>query len=626
MIGQMIQISKEVRDHFVTLFIKGTINTETASELNKALLELDYNGLDLTIDFQETEYITSAGLRALLIARKKLTDDTMHVIHANKDIEDVFSVTGFDSLIRLEKEEIPDENYRLSFSSLLKKRLASDAGNTAYIYKDRIYTWMDVEMASQIIADDLASRGVRKGSHVGLCAPNSVNWVFTLYAIQKLGGIAVLMNPALRPFEVCSLAEISETTHLCYAATPGVTTFEQYEACSRESRFIRSTYDISDSIDFTERFGEYNAVKDLHRESFHADDACVIIFSSGSTGKPKAILSSAYNLMAGIEPLVTEMHLKKNDINLAFLPMFHIFGFTTGISGGLLTGYYSVIPEGKSPDTMIRLIDRYKCTVFNSVPTMMLAVIQMKSFTPEKLSSLRLSILGGSATTEDQLLMLRKLLPGNHFGNIYGMSENAAVSLTGYEDSVEHITRSVGRPINGLELIIRDPATGEVLPVGERGEICIRSKTMVICYYKLPIENQPVDDEGWLATGDLGVLDEEGYLHIVGRIKDLIICGGENISPGEIADVLAAMPEIADVKVLGIPDAIKGEIVAAAVILKPGAVWDEEKIRSAAAERLAKYKLPVHYAVMDSFPLLGSGKVDAITLKQQITEKVSGTH
>jgi len=306
--------------------------------------------------------------------------------------------------------------------------------------------------------------------------------------------------------------------------------------------------------------------------------------------------------------------------------MFHIFGFTTGISGGLLTGYYSVIPEGKSPDTMIRLIDRYKCTVFNSVPTMMLAVIQMKSFTPEKLSSLRLSILGGSATTEDQLLMLRKLLPGNHFGNIYGMSENAAVSLTGYEDSVEHITRSVGRPINGLELIIRDPATGEVLPVGERGEICIRSKTMVICYYKLPIENQPVDDEGWLATGDLGVLDEEGYLHIVGRIKDLIICGGENISPGEIADVLAAMPEIADVKVLGIPDAIKGEIVAAAVILKPGAVWDEEKIRSAAAERLAKYKLPVHYAVMDSFPLLGSGKVDAITLKQQITEKVSGTH
>jgi len=617
---ETVRIEKKISGNRVTLAVTGTVNTTTAAELNRELLALDYSDLDLTVDFSALDYITSAGLRALLIARKKLTDDRMRITHANAPVKEVFRTTGFDSLIRIEDEKAVSESFRLSLATLLRKRSLEQPDSPAYIYRDRTYTWRDIDRMSHVIADDLARIGVVKGTHVGICAPNSINWVITLYAVQKLGGIAVLINPSLRPKEVCMMTAIGEVSHLCYAEIPGVTTFEAYESACMAGGFVHHMYDISDSVDFGGRIDEYEKIRDAYCVLYHADDAAAIIFSSGSTGTPKAILASAYNLTSSLEPLITEMQVVPGDINLAFLPMFHVFGFGMAISAGLMAGYCSVIPAGKSAKGLIDLIDRYQCTVFNTVPTMMLAMTQAENFSPEKLRSLRLSVFGGSATTEEQMKMFRSLLPDTHFGNIYGMSENAVLSITKYEDSIEHITRTVGMPVSGLELILRDPAAGAVQAPGQPGEVCIRSDTMVICYYKLPIEKQPVDDEGWLATGDLGVMDPDGYLRLVGRIKDLIICGGENISPGEIAEVLAAVPEISDVKVLGIHDDVYGEVVAAAVILKDGAVWDEDKVRAYAATHLAKYKLPVYYAVLDSFPLLGSGKVDAITLKEMVTK------
>ena len=619
-----MEIIKTSEGNHVTLSVIGTINTETVPELSKALLALDYNGLDLTLDFAKTDYITSAGLRALLVARKKLTDQTMRILHANEEIVMIFSVTGFDSLIHIEEETAIGEEYRLGFSNLLRERLKTDRDHTAYVFRGRTYSWGDIDKMSQIIADDLAKAGVKKGSHVGICSPNAVNWVAAFYAIQKLGGIAVLINPGLRPGEVVKLAQLSDTPVICYSEIPGITTFEEYRDACVSGGCVRYVYNIGNTVDFTARYDEYEAIADLYAENYPADDASVVIFSSGSTGLPKAILSSSFNIMASVEPLIKEMRIHHDDVNLAFLPLFHIFGFATGISAAVLTGYRSVIPESKSPDMLIGLIDEYQCTIFNSVPTMMLAITQAKTFEPKKLASLRLSILGGSATTESQMRMLRQLMPNIHFGNIYGMSENAAVSLTKYEDSIEHITQTVGKPVPGLEMVIRDVETGRALSAGQSGEICIRSQSMVICYYRLAIEKQPVDEEGWLATGDLGVLDNEGYLHIVGRKKDLIISGGENISPGEIAEALMQFPQIADVKVLGVPHEIRGEVVAAAIKLKEGTAWNDDEARKKLSVNLAKYKIPSYFVIVESFPLLGSGKIDAITLKKQVIEKIGG--
>ena len=609
----------------VTVAITGVIDTDTSAALSDALLALDYDGLDLTLDFQHTDYITSAGLRVLLVARKRLSDETMRLINVNDSIAEVFDTTGFSDLLNISRvSNIDESRCDLSFKALLRKKAEQAADKTVFVFCGREYNWQDVDRASQIIADDLAAMGVKKGSHVGICSPNTINWIFTFFGIQKLGAVAVLLNFKLHPAEIAKLCQIGGITHLAFGATPGITDYATFtQAVMSVDCPVKHTYDISPDCDFTARFNEYPALADKYTELFHADDAGVIIFSSGSTGTPKAILASSRNMLKSMVPLAKEFHFHEADRNLAFLPLFHVFGFATCISAALLCDLTSYFPTKGSPAALIEMIDRYQCTVFNSVPTMMLGIIQSPDFSPEKVASLRLSVLGGAATTEAQMNLLRGLFPNNHFSNIYGMSENAAISITDYEDTVEHITKTIGKPVEGVKIEIRDIATGKPLPRGQVGEICVNSDAMVVCYYHLPIEKQPLDENGWLATGDLGMIDDDGYLRLTGRVKDLIIRGGENISPGEIADAISTMPEIADVKVLGVPDEIFGEEIAAVLILKENAVFDEAKTRAYLSGLLAKFKIPKYFVIKDSFPLLGSGKVDAVALKKQVAEAVN---
>lgn len=619
----MLKLDKIQNGDQVTIFVKGVIDTETSSQLNEALLALDYADLDLTLDFKDTVYITSAGLRVLLVARKKLSDGTMRILHVNENIAEVFETTGFSGLLNFSTDPAAEEACHMSFKSLLRKK--ADDGS-AFWYKGREYTWADVDRVSQIIADDLAKAGVRKGSHVGICAMNSINWIFTFFAVQKLGAIAVLVNFGLKPNEIAQLAEIGDITHLCYGAVPGVTDYQLFsKALLGGQSKILHMYDIGTEVDFTARLGEYEAVKDKYSELYHADDASVIIFTSGSTGRPKAVLSSSYNLLNCASSLEQEYHLNASDRNCAFLPMFHVFGFVTCISVGLLYGCYNCIPSVISPEELINVISEQKCTIFNTVPTMLLSMIRHPGFSPEKLATVRVSGIGGAATSEAQMRMLQKLLPNDHFCNVYGMSENAAISLSLYEDTVEHITQTVGKPTAGVEIEIRDPQTGKRVPDGQPGEVCIRSKTMIVCYYRLAIEAQPLDDEGWLATGDLGIILPDGYLKLVGRAKELIIRGGENISPGEVADAVAQLPGVADVKVLGVPDEVYGEKVAAVLVMKDGAAFDRAQAEKLLSEKIAKYKIPSYFLTVDRFPLLGSGKVDGVALKQTVLAQL-GIH
>ena len=616
----MLNVKVVKNGNRVVVATEGTIDTETAPKLGEALLDLDYQDLDLTIDFDKTDYITSAGLRVLLVARKKLSDETMRIVNVNDVIEEVFQVTGFSNILKFSGKKKDVVDCHLSFKAFLKKRVND---GLAFVFAGRDYTWEDIDRLSQIVADDLAKAGVKKGSHVGICSPNSINWIITFFATQKLGAIALLVNYGLKPDEIATLAEIGDITHLCYGAIPGLTDFNLFSAALLGGRStITYMYDIGMNRDFTERLSEYDAIKDLYGEMYHSDDPSVVIFTSGSTGKPKAVLSSSFNLLNSVKAISAECNFTSEDKACAFLPLFHVFGFCSCIGIGLLYGCVSYIPSNNKPATLIDLIRDNRCTIFNTVPTMFLAMIGQPSFTPEALSSLRVSGLGGSATSESQMTMFRSLLPNNHFCNIYGMSENAVISMTRYEDTFEHMTQTVGRRVDGIEIEIRNPANGQKVPDGESGEIYIRSKEMIVCYYRLPIEKQPLDDEGWLATGDLGVIIPDGYLKLVGRAKDLIIRGGENISPGEIADEVAKLPGVADVKVLGVPHEVLGEEVAAVIILKEGATFDEDAARATLAGKLAKYKVPAYFVIMDKFPLLGSGKVDAISLKKDVLAKL----
>ena len=617
----MLTVKVDKSGNKVVIATEGVIDTETSSAFSSALLELDYSDLDLTLDFDKTDYITSAGLRVLLIARKKLSDDTMRVINVNEGIVEVFETTGFSKILNYTEKKQDSVDCHMSFKALLKKRVND---GKAFVFAGREYTWEDVDRLSQIVADDLAKIGVKKGSHVGICSPNSINWIVTFFAVQKLGAIALLVNYGLKPDEIATLAGIGDITYLCFGAIPGVTDFGIYSSALLGGRSaVEFMYDIGMGVDFTSRISEYEAVKDKYEEMYHSDDPSVVIFTSGSTGKPKAVLSSSFNLLNSVKAISVECKFTSEDRACAFLPLFHVFGFASCIGIGLLYGCVSYIPSSNKPAALIDMIREYKCTVFNTVPTMLLAMIQQPSFTPDALSSLRVSALGGSATSESQMTMLRSLLPGNHFCNIYGMSENAVISMTRYEDTFEHVTQTVGRRVDGIEIEIRNPANGAKVADGESGEIFIRSKEMIVCYYRLPIEMQPLDDEGWLATGDLGVILPDGYLKLVGRAKDLIIRGGENISPGEVADAVATLPEVADVKVLGVPHEVLGEEVAAAIVLKEGATFDADAAKQALTGKLAKFKIPAYFVVMDKFPLLGSGKIDAINLKKEVLSKLN---
>ena len=617
----MLVINVNKNGNKVTVATEGVIDTETASNLSATLLELDYSNLDLTLDFDKTDYITSAGLRVLLVARKKLTDDTMRIINVNEPIELVFKVTGFSDILNYSGKKQDVVDCHMSFKALLKKRVND---GKAFVFDGRDYTWEDIDRLSQIAADDLAKLGVDKGAHVGICSHNSINWIIAFFAVQKLGAIAILVNYGLKPDEIATLAEIGDITHLCYGAIPGITDFGVYSAALLSGKStIEHMYDIGKDVDFTARLSEYDAIKDKYSEIYHFDDPSVIIFTSGSTGKPKAVLSSSFNILNSVKAICAECNFSSEDRACAFLPLFHVFGFASCIGIGLLYGCVEYIPTNNKPAALIDLIRDNKCTVFNTVPTMFLAMIQQSNFEPEALSSLRVSFLGGSTTSESQMKMLRSLLPNNHFCNIYGMSENPVISMTRYEDTFEHVTQTVGRRVDGIEIEIRSLANGEKVEDGEPGEIFIRSKEMIISYYRLPIEKQPLDDEGWLATGDLGVILPDGYLKLVGRAKDLIIRGGENISPGEIADAVAQLPGVADVKVLGVPHEVLGEEVAAAIVLKEGQTFDEDAARQTMSEKLAKYKVPAYFVIMDKFPLLGSGKIDAVTLKKEILSKLN---
>ena len=608
----------------VKVAVVGTIDTATAPELFDALASLDYDGLELTVDFNKTDYITSAGLRALLVARKKIQNGRMRIVGVNDEIEQVFKMTGFDTMLQYKKKStLSEDSFRMSFKALLAKRAAENPDDTAFVYLGREYSWACVDKASQIIASDLASAGVRKGSHVGICAPNSQNWIFAFFAVQKLGAISVFLNYGLTPNELSALVSSADISHICFGEIPGVTEYASYiGALSSVCKNKIYTLDISPRVDVTKRFIEYDAVKDKFSEMFHSDDASVVIFSSGSTGLPKAILSSSYNLLKCILPLIEEYGICREDRNCAFLPFFHVFGFATCISAGLLVGYVSYIPESVKASVILDDIYKYKCTLFQTVPTMMLAIVAQSNFTPEKVSSLRVSLLGGAATTEAQMNMLRSIMPNDHFGNIYGMSENAAISVTGYEDTVYHITKTAGKPVKDVFVEIRNPLTKEKLSCGTVGEIYVRSDSMVVCYYKLPLEKQPLDDEGWLSTGDLGMIDEDGYLIITGRVKDLIIRGGENISPGEIAEAICKIEAVADTKVIGVPSELLGEEVAAAIIMKDGYSFDEVKAKEILSSQLSGYKVPAYFLTFDSFPLLGSGKVDTIKLKKEVADRI----
>ena len=619
----MIITKERLDSKTLKIFVAGRIDALTAAEFREKISVLTDGASKIIFDFGAVNYISSAGLREILICRKKFSD--MRIENVRDSVFKIFSMTGFDKLIAINQIErdapkfdnvlnefVGVENssayVHVSLRKFLRDKAIYSAEKIVVDCAGEKFSWRDIDRCATRIAADLAEKNVCKGSHVAICGANSINWLLTFFAVQKLGAIAVLVNFNLCAREIAALVDYTDITHFCYGET-FASIDELKNFCGDK---VQAFYSFRNDVDFK---AQPAARKVFHR-IIRDDDPAVMIFTSGTTGKLKGVLLSSYNILNAAKINSRDQTLRAEDKACVMLPFFHIFGLVAGIFANALAGSTIYLPEKIRSDLILDLIARERCTIFHSVPTMFLALIANKNFSAEKVSSLRCSIISGAHTTAAQLENFQRLMPNNHFLSSYGLSEMAPVSITAYDDSHENILHTVGKPVKNIRIKIADPNQNGV------GEIFVQGFNLMTGYYKLAPAEQAIDADGWLHTGDLGALDESGYLRLTGRIKEIIIRGGENIYPAEVEAAISEDENISDVKVFGVPNDFWGEVVCACVKIK-SAVFDEKNLRASLAARLAKFKIPEHFLVYDKFPLLGSGKIDSVALKKNAVERLN---
>ena len=527
-------------------------------------------------------------------------------------------MTGFSDPFKNRVRNETDKSRNVSIRDMIEQRV-HECPEGIFVKSDGIeYTWRDIDRGSSVIAGELYALGAGAGSHVALCGANSVNWILTFFAIQKIGAVAVLLNSQLTSEEITVFSKRGDITHFCLGNTP-IRNRKQFskEILDPERSQIKAVLDVGDEIDFLKKpVTEFPDVVPM------SDDICVIIFTSGSTATPKGVQLSAFCLLNSSDFCVKNLKMTVDDRVCAILPFFHIFGLTAVLLSCVISGSLIILPRSVKPDDLMRVLKHEKCTILHTVPTVFIRLVNAPGFTIRLVSGIRASYMSGAPMSEAQLKMLMDKFPNNHFMKRYGLTEMTPVTSTDLEDDINHILYTVGKPTDGTDMRIKDMETGRFCPAGIQGEIVVKGAFLMSGYYKQPADKQPFDEDGFLHTGDLGFLDEEGYLHFTGRAKDIIIRGGENIMPNEVASAISMHENVVDVKVIGVPDEIYGEIVTAAVVLKDGVIFDGKEMRDFLMTKLAKYKIPTYFFIYEKLPSLANGKIDAVSLKKEIISRL----
>jgi fatty-acyl-CoA synthase len=508
------------------------------------------------------------------------------------------------------------------------------------------WTWSELAARIEAFAAGLVALGLQPGDRIGIWSPNNAEWIVTQYATAKAGLVLVNINPAYRLTELeyalnkvgckalitATSFKTSDYIGMINALAPELATAHPGELHARRLPTLRCVIQIGgdDSGTFAfEKIAHHGREADRQRLKDLApllqfDDPINIQFTSGTTGLPKGATLTHHNILNNGFFIGELLHYTDRDSVCIPVPMYHCFGMVIGSLACMTHGAAIVFPgEGFDPLATLQTVAEYRCTSLYGVPTMFIAELDHPDFGNYDLTSLRTGMMAGSPCPIE---VMRRAIRDMHLSEItigYGMTETSPVSTqTRIGDSLDKQVATVGRPHPHVEVKIID-ADGRIVPRGVTGEFCTRAYSVMLGYWEDPERTaEAIDRAGWMHTGDLATMDEDGYCAIVGRIKDLVIRGGENIYPREVEEFLYRHPAIVDVQVFGVPDQRFGEELCAWVKLRAGESLTEDGIKAFCKDQIAHYKVPRYVRFVDEFPMTVTGKMQKYLMRAAMTEEL----
>lgn len=512
----------------------------------------------------------------------------------------------------------------------LKKTVNKFPKNDALICSHQNYraTYEEFYHQTSEVAKAILNLGAKPGDRVGIWSPNRYEWVLLQYATARIGVILVNINPAYRTSELIFVLNQSQIKYM-FASLSFKTS--NYKKMVDDAREFTST--LVDEVFFDENWDDFlkgaTHISDEELQNYEKqiqfDDPVNIQYTSGTTGFPKGVTLSHHNILNNGYFIGIRLHYTEKDRVCIPVPFYHCFGMVIGNLCCTAHGSTMVIPNDSfDPKLTLEVVEKEKCTSLYGVPTMFIATLHELDLKNYDLSSLRTGVMAGAVCPPEVMKRVENQMNMKEVTICYGMTETSPVSTqTKIGTPFEKQIHSVGTIHDHLEIKIINPETGKIVNRGENGELCTRGYSVMLKYWDNPeATHQVLDSARWMHTGDLAMMDEEGYIHISGRIKDLIIRGGENISPKEIEDFLYQYPNVLDAQVIGVPSEKFGEEVMAWIKVREGFSLTEEELVNFCKGQIAHYKVPKYWKFVQEFPMTISGKVRKVEMREMAIKEL----
>jgi fatty-acyl-CoA synthase len=537
----------------------------------------------------------------------------------------------------------------VTVGSLLEKKAELQGERDAVVYNDRNLrlSYEDFNLHCRRVARGLMGLGLQKGEHMAVWSTNTPEWLYAQFATGKMGAVLVTVNTNYRTSELEYLLNQSEATtillmdqyrdasyiEMLYEICPELKDSEPGKLESKRLPSLRNvivlsedrykgTYNWEDILQMADTIEETELEERMG--SLDPDDVINMQYTSGTTGFPKGVMLTHSNIVNNAYNIAQCMRLTNEDRLCIPVPFFHCFGCVLGTMACVSVGAAMVPVQEFSPEKVLQTVQDEKCTGLHGVPTMFIAELNHPDFDQYDLSSLRTGIMAGSNCPIEVMKGVIERMGANEITIAYGQTESSPViTQTRTDDPIEIRVETVGRALPNVEVKIVQPGTDDEVPFGVQGELCTRGYHVMKGYYNNEEATaDAIDSDGWLHTGDLAVMDENGYCRITGRLKDMIIRGGENIYPREIEEFIYTHPKVLDVQVVGIPDEVYGEEVMAWIILKEDQTATADEFREYCRGKISRHKVPRYIEFTDAYPMTASGKIQKFKLREEAEKKV----